>query len=236
MTHKMKWTRIMTVGLIIILGCIVKITYTKINAAQTDANLLQDQLSVSTFVPEQFPVSFSNVTATKIEGQKPILNYFITNNTDDNFTNLQFVIFVVDKGGVIKAGQGWAIKKSLVARQSSEVTVSLEYAVELDDHLVLTVHKAEGNTKRFEISPSKVLENLSRKNLIKPMENFVKASSIFSPKTSATPEPCADGKKFATESCKCGIKSFECKSDGTYTFSCFTQDEGFCPKAPPDSE
>ncbi len=102
MNYKMRWVKITTGSLIAILGCIMAVSYTKINVAQADVNIPQEQVSVTTFVSKQMPVSFNSVSATKIEGQKPVLKYSITNGTNDVFTNIQFVVFVVDKGGVIK--------------------------------------------------------------------------------------------------------------------------------------
>lgn len=237
MNYKIKSMKIFAGSLIFLVGCLVAIGYyAKANAAQANTNLLPEELSVITSIPEQIPVSFSGVTATKLGEQKPVLKYSMTNNADNDFTNTNFVVFVVDKEGNIKAGQGWTVKQSLAARQSSEVLVALKYDVAAEDHLVLTVYKAEGETKKFEVAPSKVLENFADQRLVKPIEKFVKTAGVFSPMPTPPPSACDAGQDFATNSCKCGIKSFSCNpTTGEFSFSCNSRAEGICPVAPPNT-
>lgn len=217
---------------LVLVGCVSALTYVEAYTGQTGSSgSNQELISVEPFATMSVPVRIKKAKATKFN-EKTVLSYSVTNETGENLRALHFVVFMVDSNNQIRGGEGWTLNTDLANQSSIELPVSLQNKVAKDDRLLLTVWKAEGATQTLSLDPSDVVK--AAKDFAVTRQARAEAKMGHARRVAASPSPadaCADGQKFATESCKCGIKTFSCNpSTGQYSFECF--EPTLCPTSP----
>jgi hypothetical protein len=219
----------------IIVGVALMFGYTGTATAQSDPEAkIGESVEINSFVPNEVPVAIASSYVLRTKDGKTILKFGVKNATTERYSNLQFLVLVVDHKGNVKAGQGWRDEIGIGSESTTEIEQELIYPVADGNKLVLAAYEAVGNITAHRVAPVRLLTILGSKGLIKERPTFIKTVAT----KLANDADCAAVQTAASAACACGIKTFSCNPQtGAYSFSCFSHAENptACPDGPPEN-